>query len=191
MKHHTLIAIPTPEDKERLLSETVGLYPRAHAILSLGFAGLRGCEVRALDVRHVTANGTDALSVIVVPRVDQRRKLDLAERREEIDEQVRRAINAYLKWRRRLCDHYRLSLRTFRDEHGVERCETCGEVADFLATPLFRSRQSERLTLKQIGNEMRSFRDSLRLNPALQFNSLRLTPPPSNGLHDGPRRRAA
>ena len=191
MKHHTLIAIPTLEDKERLLSETVGLYPRAHAIFSLGFAGLRGSEIRALDVRHVTANGMDALGVIVVPRVDQRRTLDLDQRREEIDDQVQRAINAHLRWRRRICEHYRLSLRTFRDEHGVERCATCGEVADFLSTPLFRSRQSARVTLKQVGNEFRSFRDSLRLNPALQFNSLRLTPPATNGLHDGPRRSVA
>jgi hypothetical protein len=191
MRNGKRLVAPTPEERRRLLEETEGLYPRAHAIFSLGLWQLTAREVCSLDVRQVSADGTEPMRAIYVPRVDSRRTLDEPLRREPIDDQVWRALHAYLKWRRRLCEHFRIPLKTARDERGIERCHSCGEVADFLAAPLFGSRQSDRITARQVRNEFRKFREMLALNPALHFDSLRESRFLGRPENDGPQKRVA
>jgi site-specific recombinase XerC len=178
-----LLAVITRTERYALLAETEALYVREHALFSLGFSGLTARELAALIVRNVTLDGAHALHEIVVPQVDGRRPRDGAGRRVPIADYAQRAVARYLTFRRGACAHFRLPLRTTTDASGVERCLSCDEMADFLAAPLFKSRQADGMTARQIRNAFVKFRSMLKLNPALTFDSLREWN--EGGRHDG------
>ncbi len=167
--------ILTTDERERLFVETGSLYVAPHAHFMLGLSGLSALEVVSLDVRHVSRNGVEAVPIIEVPNVDAREVEVGPTRPEQISETTRRALNRYLGWRRNRCLHYRFSMRTEVDAQGAVRCCNCGDLADFLSSPLFDSRQGDRLSVHRLRHEFEEFRDMLELNPALRFDSLRET----------------
>jgi hypothetical protein len=167
------LSVITRTERYALLAETETVYVRAHALFCLGFAGLTARELAGLFVRNVSADGVHALTELVLPRVDRRRPGDEVSRRLPVAEYAQRAVARYLGFRRSACAHFRLPLRTAADAHGVVRCLSCDEMVDFLAAPLFKSRQADGMTARQIRNEFVKFRNMLKLNPALTFDSLR------------------
>src|SRR5262249_3277755 len=98
---------------------------------------------------------------------------------------VRQVVARYLAWRRARCAHFTTALRTYVDRKGVERCLSCGDVADRSRAPLFVSRQAKRLSESYMRREFRRWRRELGLDPRLRFDSMRAAYRDIEALRDG------
>jgi site-specific recombinase XerC len=164
----------THDALKRLLSEhTIELPARTR--FALGHSGLSAAEVAALDVNHVSIDGVQVRSIIVVPNRDGRRPHLAPTRRHPISDDARWLLGCWLDVRRSRCEHHRRLMRTTMDDRGVVRCAACGEIHDLLKTPLFDSRESERMSVSAIRHEFQRARDQLGLDPAYHFDTLRET----------------
>jgi integrase len=166
--------ILSPEEVRRFLSdERIEIPSRTR--IALGLSGLSAVEVNALNVRHVSANGTDPLVIITVPNKDRRRPDFGPTRRVQLTEQTRWLLGCHLNQRRARCAHHRVLMRTETDETGVLRCAACREPIDFMSAALFNSRESDRMSVTQIRDDFRHAREVLGFNRAITFDSLRET----------------
>jgi hypothetical protein len=163
-----------PEAIKRLISDH-RIEIDARARFALGASGLSSAEVGALDIGHVSVDGIGVRSIIIVPNRDGRRPQLEPTRRQAISDDARWLLGCWLEVRRRRCEHQRRLMRTYTDERGVLRCSECREVLDFVAAPLFDSRESDRMSLSAIRHEFQRARDMLGLDPSFHFDSLRET----------------
>jgi len=163
-----------PENLKRLVTDP-GIELAARARFALGSSGLSSAEVAALDVNHVSTDGVQVRSIIVVPNRDGRRPHLGPSRRQPITDDGRWLLGCWLDVRRSRCEHHRRLMRTRMDERGVVRCGTCSEIHDLLATPLFDSRESERMSVSAIRHEFQRVRDLLGLDGGYHFDTLRET----------------
>lgn len=155
-----------PDERERLLAATQ-LLVREHTVYTFALgAGLRCQEIAALDVGDVS-DGRRARECIAV-RGARARSVPASP-------DVRRAVDRYVAWKRGLCPHPDTSMRRTKDARGVERCASCGDVADFLKAPLFTSRFRERITPRRLREEWHGIRDAFGLRRTLRFSALRAT----------------
>lgn len=159
------------EDVRRLTGGDIDATSRAR--IALGLSGLTAAEVHALDMRHVTLDGRDALSIILVPTVDARRVDFGPPRRLALAHDVRFVVGCHVTSRRNRCAHHALLMQTWKDSRGITRCASCDEAIDFLSLALFDSRESDRMSVSAIREDFRRVRDQLGLDRSLTFDSLR------------------
>jgi hypothetical protein len=65
-------------------------------------------------------------------------------------------------------------MRTEIGSDGRSRCATCGDIADFLAAPLFISRRNQHISPRRLRAEFASHRDAAGLRSGLHFDSMHL-----------------
>lgn len=162
----------TPEVVQRLTTDP-GVDLPTRTRVALGLSGLTAIEVHALDIRNVSMNGNEALTIIVVPNRDGRRADYGPTRRQTITEHARFFLGCHLSERRSRCSHHRMLMRSWTDDKGLDRCANCNEPRDFLSLPLFDSRESDRMSVSAIREEFRRLREMFGLDRSVTFDSLR------------------
>jgi integrase len=156
----------------RLLAEAAQS-PRSLVLYTLAMdIGLGARECAGLDVEDISLDGAQARPSIRIRLWDRRRKYTAPVREAPLGAATGAAVERYLGWRRDRCAHFRVSLQTYRDGSGVERCHACADVADFLKAPMFLGRNGQRVSAQWLREEFAGVRRRLRLDRDLGFGGL-------------------
>jgi len=171
-----------PGDIGFLLESSV-VFVRSHALYAMALgAGMRTRHLHALDLGDVSPDGTLVNEVVTPHRLAKPGK---EAPRFVLTPELRQVVAAYLAWRRARCAHFTTKLRTYVDRKGVERCLSCGDVADPSRAPLLVSRGAKRLSENYMRREFRRWRRELGLDPRLRFDSMRAAYRDMEALRDG------
>jgi hypothetical protein len=171
-----------PGDIGFLLESSV-VFVRSHTLYALALgAGMRTRHLHALDLGDVSPDGTLVNEVVTPHRLEKAGKQAPSF---VLTPGLTQVVARYLAWRRARCAHFTTALRTYVDRRGVDRCLSCGDVADPSRAPLFVSRGAKRLSENYMRREFRRWRRELGLDPRLRFDSMRAAYRDMEVLRDG------